>query len=62
MQKLTVREKEIADCLALGFSNKQIAWKLGISNQTVRNHLSVIFIKLNVRNRTQAALLIKEAG
>ena len=57
---LTVREKEIADCLALGPPNKQIAEELGISNQTLRNHLVVIFIKLNVKTRTQAAIKMKD--
>ena len=56
VRKLTVREREIVDCLALGFTNKQIAEKLEISNQTVKNHLVIIFVKLNVKTRMQAAL------
>ncbi len=57
MRSLTAREIEIVKWLQLGFTNKQIAEKLGNSPQTVRNHLNVIYIKLNVKNRTQAAVL-----
>jgi len=42
--------------VALGNSNAQIGWTLGISRQTAKNHVSVILRKLNVDNRTQAAV------
>lgn len=55
---LTEREKEILRLIALGGTNKEIAQKLGISEKTVKNHISNIFQTLHVNNRTQAALYI----
>ncbi|TYO97185.1 response regulator [Desulfallas thermosapovorans] len=58
---LTDRELDVLTLLANGDSNKIIAQKLFISEKTVKNHLTNIFHKLNVTDRTQAALLaIKE--
>jgi len=59
---LTPREREILELLAQGASNHEIAKRLGISEKTVRNRLSLIFRKLHVNNRTQAALKAREAG
>jgi len=53
---LTEKEKEILRLIALGGTNKEIAQKLGISEKTVKNHISSIFQTLHVNNRTQAAL------
>ncbi|MCL6447132.1 MAG: response regulator transcription factor [Armatimonadetes bacterium] len=53
---LTRRELEILQLLAEGESNKSIAQKLLISEKTVKNHLTSIFQKLNVTDRTQAVL------
>jgi len=53
---LTNRELEILQLLARGESNKRIAQKLFISEKTVKNHLTNIFQKLNVNDRTQAVL------
>ncbi|NHM27269.1 response regulator transcription factor [Desulfofundulus sp. TPOSR] len=53
---LTNRELEILQLLAQGESNKSIAQKLFISEKTVKNHLTNIFQKLNVNDRTQAVL------
>src|SRR3989338_51569 len=55
---LTEREKEILRLITLGGANKEIAQKLGISEKTVKNHISSIFQTLHVNNRTQAALYI----
>jgi len=55
---LTEREKEILRLIALGGANKEIARKLGISEKTVKNHISNIFQTLHVNNRTQAALYV----
>jgi DNA-binding NarL/FixJ family response regulator len=44
--------------VADGLANKDIARRLGITEMTVKGHLSVVFSKLGVRNRTQAALLV----
>lgn len=53
---LTEKEKEILRLIVLGGTNKEIAGKLGISEKTVKNHLSSIFCTLHVNNRTQAAI------
>lgn len=51
---LTPREWDVLKCLAEGGSNKEIAVALGMSPQTVRNHLSLIYDKLNVDSRMEA--------
>ncbi len=53
---LTPREKEILYILAQGLSNKEIAEKLYISETTVKKHIGSILLKLQLRDRTQAAL------
>jgi len=53
---LTERENEVLRLIALGGTNKEIAKKLGITEKTVKNHISNIFQILHVNNRTQAAL------
>jgi len=51
---LTERESEVLGLLAKGLANKQIALSLGISEHTVKFHVSSIYTKLNVTNRTEA--------
>lgn len=51
---LTERESEVLGLLAKGLANKQIAVALGISEHTVKFHVSSIYTKLNVTNRTEA--------
>jgi DNA-binding NarL/FixJ family response regulator len=53
---LTKRELEVLKLLAEGLFNKEIAYKLSISEKTVKNHVSNIFKKINVSDRTQAAV------
>jgi DNA-binding NarL/FixJ family response regulator len=53
---LTRREREVLNYVALGISNRGIAQKLCLSEQTVKTHLTNIFAKLEVRNRWAAAL------
>lgn len=53
VEKLTKREKEIFTLIATGYDNDQIADELCISERTVRNHVSMIYSKLNIDNRFQ---------
>lgn len=57
---LTHRERELLKFIVKGFSNQQIANELNISETTVKNHLTNIFKKLNVTNRTQAAYIAQK--
>ena len=59
---LTQREREVLDKVAAGRSNSGIARDLGLSEKTVRNHLSNIFVKLQVADRAQAIVRAREAG
>ena len=54
VEALTAREKEVLQWMAEGLANKQIAMKLGISEHTVKFHLSSLYAKLNVSSRTEA--------
>lgn len=56
LEKLTKREVEVLILLSEGLFNKEIAYKLNISERTVKNHISNIFKKINVSDRTQAAV------
>jgi len=55
---LTPREHQIAMAITEGRTNREIALKLGITEQTVKNHLTSIFVKLGVENRLQLALTL----
>jgi DNA-binding NarL/FixJ family response regulator len=59
---LTGREVEILKLLAGGMANKQIAYKLKISEKTVRNHVSNMYEKLNIYDRSQAVLYAVRKG
>jgi DNA-binding NarL/FixJ family response regulator len=59
---LSPREMEILRCVTRGLSNKEIAQELGISHQTVKNHMTSILDKLNVEDRTQAAVYALQRG
>jgi DNA-binding CsgD family transcriptional regulator len=54
---LTPRERELVELIAQGRDNAQIAASLGLSEKTVRNHITSIFAKLQVENRAQAIVL-----
>ncbi|MGR8952438.1 MAG: helix-turn-helix transcriptional regulator [Gammaproteobacteria bacterium] len=57
---LTYREKDVAKMLGAGLSNKSIASMLNISERTVKAHLTSIFQKLEVQDRLQLALMMKD--
>jgi len=59
---LTAREVEILKMLATGMANKQIAYKLKISEKTVRNHVSNMYEKLDIYDRAQAVLYAVRKG
>jgi two-component system, NarL family, response regulator LiaR len=59
---LTPRESEVLRLVARGLSNRLIARELALSEKTVKAHLSAIFTKLNVTDRTQAALYAVRTG
>ena len=59
---LTPREIEILDYIAKGYLNKQIAIELGISEQTIKNHVTSILRKLNANARTEAVVLAIKQG
>lgn len=61
-EALTERERAVLRLVAAGRGNKQIARELGLVEGTVKNHVSTILDKLRAANRTQAALLAREAG
>jgi len=59
---LTAREVEILTLLAAGLANKQIAYRIKISDKTVRNHITNIYEKLKVGDRSQAVLYAVRKG
>ncbi len=59
---LSTREMEILQCVVRGSSNKEIAHSLQISQQTVKNHISSILRKLDVKDRTEAAVYALRHG
>ena len=59
---ITPRELEILEAMALGLSNREMAERLFVSENTVKTHTARLFDKLSVRRRTQAVHRAKEAG
>ncbi len=62
VQALTEQERTILSLVAGGASNKNIAAKLNLSERTIKNYLSIIFQKLQVNNRTEAAIRAMKDG
>jgi DNA-binding NarL/FixJ family response regulator len=60
VSSLTPKQRKILLMFADGLLNKQIAYELGLSESTIKSHASTIFLKLGVRNRTQAVILLNE--
>ena len=59
LARLTEQQSRVLALLAAGLLNKQIADQLTIQERTVKAHITAIFQKLNVRNRTQAAMMLR---
>ena len=55
-EPLTARERQVAEAIARGLSNKQIALEFGISSETVKRHLASIYSKLAIPGRVALAL------
>ena len=62
LDELTQRERDVLGLVGKGLANKQIAWRLGISEKTVKAHLGSVFDRLGVQDRTQAALWAQKNG
>lgn len=62
LDDLTQRELDVLTLVGRGMSNKQIAWRLGISEKTVKAHLGSVFDRLGVEDRVQAALWAQRHG
>jgi len=59
---LTDHELKILRYIISGYSNKEIAELLNLSEKTIKNHMTVVLAKLNASNRTQAAILAMQKG
>ena len=62
LQDLTFRERGVLDLIAQGLDNTEIGEQLGISEKTVRNHVSIVLGKLQVSSRSMAIVRAREAG
>jgi len=60
LAQLSPREREVLNLIATGANNREIAAKLYISSKTVKNHITSILSKLNLRDRTQAAIWVNQ--
>ena len=62
LDELTSRETEVLQLIAQGYSNREIAAALFITERTVKNHVNSILRRLNLRDRTQAAIFANKYG
>ncbi|WP_018236972.1 response regulator transcription factor [Ensifer sp. BR816] len=58
---LTNREREVLNLVASGMSNKQVARELNLHEKTIKHHMTQIMAKLDVANRTEAAMVLRDA-
>ncbi|WP_307236293.1 LuxR C-terminal-related transcriptional regulator [Pararhizobium capsulatum] len=61
IDNLTNREQEVLNLVAEGLSNKRIALRLGVHEKTIKQHMTHIFAKLGISNRTEAAMTLLNA-
>lgn len=62
IKELSNKEKEILGLIAKGYNNREIAHRLFIAEQTVKNYVSIIYLKIGARDRIHAARIAVEAG
>lgn len=62
VRRLSPREAEVLDLICKGSSNREIAHHLGISEQSAKNHVTHIMVKLGARNRTEAVTMVYKAA
>jgi pimeloyl-ACP methyl ester carboxylesterase/DNA-binding CsgD family transcriptional regulator len=62
LEELTNRERTVLECIADGLDNSEIASILGLSEKTVRNHITRVFDKIQVQHRYQAIVRARDAG
>lgn len=62
LDDLTPRERDVLECIASGLDNAEIAAALGLSEKTVRNHITRVFDKIGVSHRYQAIVQARDAG
>jgi DNA-binding NarL/FixJ family response regulator len=60
--ELSTRERDVLCLLAEGYQNKEIAKKLVLSEKTVRNYISNIYAKLQIKSRGEAIVLARKSG
>lgn len=60
LSTLTRREEQILRLVAAGNSNKEVARKTDLQEKTIKHHMTRILQKLNVRNRTEAAMILRD--
>lgn len=61
LAELTSREEEILRLVSTGLSNKEVAMRLDLQEKTVKHHMTRVLSKLHAKNRTEAAILFREA-
>ena len=62
LKSLTPQQSRVLGMLGEGLLNKQIAYELGVSEATIKAHVSAILLKLNVDSRTQAVIQLSKIG
>ena len=62
LQTLTPQQARVLNMLSEGLLNKQIAYELGVSEATIKAHVSAVLLKLNVDSRTQAVIQLSKLG